>query len=145
MGFTCAHAYPHTSHSSMDDLHHMLKGIDMVVYQALKRLLGSACVTAVLDDTEYNQNSEERRKYPDDEEGNYNCVSASLQPVLTCEGYDEEKMPDPGTIADFGRGPAFPRQDVTWLNHGPNSRTASELAVAFITVSFDLYHEGTLI
>ncbi|KAL6358972.1 hypothetical protein LRP88_09170 [Fusarium phalaenopsidis] len=134
----------------MDDLHHMLKGIDMVVYQALKRLLGSACVTAVLDDTEYNQNRRERMMdYSDDEEGNYDCVSASLQPVLTCEDYNEEEAPDPGTIADFGSGPAFPRRGVTWLNHGPNSRTASELAVAFITYGnrpgIDAYYSTAVI
>lgn len=143
MGFTCVHAYPHTSNSSMDDLHHMLKGIDMVVYQALKRLLGSARVTAVLDDEEYRENKEEWMHYSDDEEGNYNCVSASLQPILTCEGYNEDEAVDPGSIeANFGQGPAFPRRGVTWLNHTPNSRTASELAVAFITVGFDRYREG---
>ncbi|KAM6537934.1 hypothetical protein FALCPG4_003830 [Fusarium falciforme] len=150
VGFTCAHAYPHTSHSSMDDLHHTLKGIDMVVYQALKRLLGSACVTAVLDDTEYNQNRQEQMmEYSDEEEGNYDCVSASLQPVLTCEDYDEQETPDPGTMADFGRGPAFPRRGVTWLNHGPNARTASELAVAFITYGnspgIDAYYSTAVI
>ncbi|RSM00093.1 hypothetical protein CEP52_009324 [Fusarium oligoseptatum] len=124
VGFTCAHAYPHTSKSSMDDLHHMLKGIDMVVYQALKRLLGSACVTAVLDDAEYLQNRAERG-FSDDGEANYDCVSASLRPVLTFQEYDENEEPDPST--------AFPRRDVTWLNHAPNSRTATEFAVAFIT------------
>lgn len=126
----------------MDDLHHMLKGIDMVVYQALKRLLGSACVTAVLDDSEYNQATHEwRMDCSDDEEGDYDCVSDSLQPVLTSEDYEEGETPDPGTIADFGSGPTFPRRGVMWLNHGPNHRTATELAVAFITVSFDLYYE----
>jgi hypothetical protein len=127
----------------MDDLHHMLKGIDMVVYQALKRLLGSACVTAVLDDTEYNQSRKEwMMDYSGDDEGDYDCVSDSLKPVLTCEDYDEQETPDPGTIADFGRGPAFPRRGVTWLNHRPNSRTASEFAVAFITVSCQSARKG---
>ncbi|RSL41587.1 hypothetical protein CEP53_012677 [Fusarium sp. AF-6] len=125
VGFTCAHAYPHTSQSSMDDLHHMLKGIDMVVYQALKRLLGSAYVTAVLDDMKYLRDRSERG-YSDDEEANYDCVSASLRPVLTFpDGNQDEAAPDPST--------AFPRQGVTWLNHAPNSRTATEFAVAFRT------------
>ncbi|UPK97681.1 hypothetical protein LCI18_008616 [Fusarium solani-melongenae] len=150
VGFTCAHAYPHTSNSSMKNLHHMLKGIDMVVYQALKRLLGSACVTAVLDDTEYNENRQERMmEYSDDEEDNYNCVSTSLQPVLTCEDYDDQEPPDPGAITDFGPGPAFPRRAVTWLNHEPNSRTASELTVAFITYGnspgIDAYYSTAVI
>ncbi|RSL63556.1 hypothetical protein CEP54_005155 [Fusarium duplospermum] len=150
VGFTCAHAYPHTSQSSMDDLHHTLKGIDMVVYQALKRLLGSARVTAVLDDTDYMQNrSEGMMDYSDDEEANYDCVSSSLQPVLTCEDYDEEETPDPGTIADFGQGPAFPRRGVTWLNYAPNARTATELAVAFITYGnqpgIDAYYSSAVI
>ncbi|KAL2675624.1 hypothetical protein Neosp_011814 [[Neocosmospora] mangrovei] len=150
VGFTCAHAYPHTSNSSMDDLHHMLKGIDMVVYQALKRLLGSACVTAVLDDSEYNQATHEwRMDCSDDEEGEYDCTSDSLQPVLMSEDYEEGETPDPGTIADFGSGPAFPRRGVTWLNHGPNHRTATELAVAFITYGnqpgIDAYYSSAVI
>ncbi|KAJ4308455.1 hypothetical protein N0V84_012090 [Fusarium piperis] len=133
VGFTCAHAYPHTSNSSRKNLHHMLKGIDMVVYQALKRLLGSARVTAVLDDEGFKENNTEWVKWADEEERDHNCVGTSLWPVLTCDEYEEDRAVDPGTIeGDFSRKPAFPRQDVTWLNHAPNSQTASEFAVAYI-------------
>ncbi|KAF4507702.1 hypothetical protein G6O67_004173 [Ophiocordyceps sinensis] len=51
LGFTCTHSYPHASKSSIRHLSHCLKGLDMVVYQALVLLAGSARVTAVLDDT----------------------------------------------------------------------------------------------
>ncbi|KAK4039660.1 hypothetical protein C8A01DRAFT_16385, partial [Parachaetomium inaequale] len=50
LGFTCTHAYPHTSNSAATTLHHTLKGLDMLVYQALKRLTGSVKVTHALDD-----------------------------------------------------------------------------------------------
>ncbi|KAF4445671.1 hypothetical protein F53441_10620 [Fusarium austroafricanum] len=60
IGFTCTHAYPHTSKSSENKLHHMLKGLDMVVYQALKRILGTAEVAALVDDEEYRLNEQER-------------------------------------------------------------------------------------
>ncbi|KAI1029018.1 hypothetical protein LB505_009256 [Fusarium chuoi] len=59
VGFSCTHAYPHTSKSSTNNLHHMLKGIDMVVYQALKRILGTAEVAALVDDEEYRQDQQE--------------------------------------------------------------------------------------
>ncbi|KAF4963652.1 hypothetical protein FSARC_8357 [Fusarium sarcochroum] len=62
IGFTCTHAYPHTSKSSVDNLHHMLKGLDMVVYQALKRMLSTVVVTVALDDSKYRQERRECRE-----------------------------------------------------------------------------------
>ena len=50
MGFTCVHACPHTSKASVRNIHQGLKGLDMVVYQALKHIVGYARVTAVPND-----------------------------------------------------------------------------------------------
>lgn len=55
LGFTCTHAYPHTSYSSANTLHHTLKGLDMVVYQALKRLTASVRMTHALDDYSFHE------------------------------------------------------------------------------------------
>ncbi|KAM0441304.1 hypothetical protein ACHAPT_000613 [Fusarium lateritium] len=134
VGFTCTHAYPHTSNSSVGNLHHTLKGIDMVVYQALKRLLGSARVTAVLDDDDYKESTSEWRMDSEDEDWrNSDCISDTLVPTFTCDDWCEDEPPDPGAIeAHWQRGPTFPRRGVTWLDHQPNSQTAKELAVAFV-------------
>ncbi|KAM0388730.1 hypothetical protein ACHAQC_009382 [Fusarium culmorum] len=62
VGFTCTHAYPHTSRSSHENLHKMLKSIDMVVYQALERLVGDVYIGAVLDDSQYVESQLEMKQ-----------------------------------------------------------------------------------
>lgn len=120
----------------------MLKGIDMVVYQALKHILGSACVTAVLEDEEYNERMRDQGYSDDSDEEDNACVSASLNPVLISLEYEEEGIPDPGTIEGEYRGAAFPRRAVTWLNHRPHRGTDKEFAIAFITVSYHSARKG---
>ncbi|KAJ3507607.1 hypothetical protein NM208_g15937 [Fusarium decemcellulare] len=82
VGFTCTHAYPHTSKSSVETLHHSLKGLDMVVYQALKRILGSARVSAVLDDAEWREDQRDWRSDGDDEDDGCVHVSDAPSPAL---------------------------------------------------------------
>lgn len=49
IGFTCTHNYPHTSKGAKQDMTRTLKGLDMVVFQALQRETGNTKVRAVLD------------------------------------------------------------------------------------------------
>lgn len=53
IGFSCTHAYPHTSRTIGNDLEKGLKGLDMLVYQAFKHLAKSVRVVAMLDDKQY--------------------------------------------------------------------------------------------
>ncbi|KAF4341782.1 hypothetical protein FBEOM_4293 [Fusarium beomiforme] len=170
VGFSCTHAYPHTSKSSTGNLHHMLKGIDMVVYQALKRILGAAEVAALIDDEEYRYNQHERileRLEWDNErwvEGN----SDSLEPLVTQAqqdilddkpaigeatpaiifAYNYNEPLDPAIIGTpqgysfRNHGAFYPRQDVTWLNKPPGEQVSKELAVAFIAYGNEPDIEG---
>ncbi|KAF4954426.1 hypothetical protein FGADI_5292 [Fusarium gaditjirri] len=163
VGFSCTHAYPHTSKSSTGNLHHMLKGIDMVVYQALKRILGTAEVAALVDDEEYRlkqQDSipesiewkrEQRLKYnPDQPEpqvtqaeqdilDNKLAIGPAPRPAVVFR-HDYNNRLDPADVnARYGpgwrtdRSKFYPRDDVTWLNGPPRGEVSKELAVAFIT------------
>ncbi|KAM0549411.1 hypothetical protein ACHAPJ_009397 [Fusarium lateritium] len=127
VGFTCTHAYPHTAKSSLNNLQHMLKGLDMVVYQALKRILGTARVTTVLDDKEYQELYWEHRsrvkraekfrgtKFPyrgysdssDDESiakkkkeaKHLSCVADKLKPAMLFRGHNFYDVSlDPGVV-----------------------------------------------
>ncbi|KAF5238711.1 hypothetical protein FANTH_10209 [Fusarium anthophilum] len=162
IGFSCTHAYPHTSKSSTKSLHHMLKGIDMVVYQALKRILGTAEVAALVDDEEYRHdeqesilekiefNKEHRLKYnPDQPEpqiteaqqdilDNKLAIGPAPRPAVYF-WHDYDNRLDPAEVnAQYGdgwetdRSSFYPRQDVTWLNGPPGEEVSKELAVAFI-------------
>jgi len=55
------HAYPHTSPSAIPKLDRTLKGLYMVVYQALKCLIDSTQVAAVLDGSRYEEDSHKHR------------------------------------------------------------------------------------
>ncbi|KAH7182606.1 uncharacterized protein B0J16DRAFT_321377 [Fusarium flagelliforme] len=127
VGFTCTHSYPHTSSSSIEDLHHTLKGIDMVVYQALKRILGDASIATVLDESEYVEQQLERRQwekeyqeerkrnppspthpfsresrfydFDDSDFENTVCIATSLRPPISHGPYDYDAgLLDPKTI-----------------------------------------------
>lgn len=56
VGFSCAHAYPHTAEASQENLPHSLKGIGMAVYQALRRFTTDVTVDAVLDKNRLHDN-----------------------------------------------------------------------------------------
>jgi len=166
LGFTCTHAYPHTSKSSVDDLHHTLKGLDMVVYQALKRLTGSVQVATVLDDDKYQSWKRERgyRDYSDeqsetdDEAGDIytsdTLLGESLGSPTLWRDYEEEGQLDPESIVRYvrpSRGSEwqaeqiYSRQKVTWLNDSPGSEAFKELAVAFLTVSSSQMNLSTIV
>jgi hypothetical protein len=153
LGFTCTHAYPHSSKSSIDNLHHTLKGLDMVVYQALKRLAGFAQVATVLDDHSYqdwmNGYSYNKKSKSNDGVGNVHESDTLLgkvlhTPILWQDFNDEEQL-DPESVTHHVRcdcdtkqceEQVYSRQKVMWLNYSPGSKSFRELAVAFITVSF---------
>ncbi|RGP75161.1 hypothetical protein FLONG3_5845 [Fusarium longipes] len=94
VGFTCTHAYPHSSSSSVDNLHHMLKGLDMVVYQALKRLLGDAGVGTVLDDHEYVEEQleikEMEREHQEEHKARHPHSTEPMKPFYTFDDSDLE-------------------------------------------------------
>ncbi|KAF5672554.1 hypothetical protein FHETE_3688 [Fusarium heterosporum] len=148
IGFNCTHAYPHTSRSSVDNLHHMLKGLDMVVYQALKRILGTAQVAAVVDDSQFRCDLEQEISLADnpakleelspadrDALKGKPAISTTLKPTFTSwYDYNEVNYLDPATIVDDEYGestPVYPRRSITWLEASPGSRTLTEFAVAY--------------
>ena len=124
----------------------------MVVYQALKRLTGSAEVLAVLDGTEYEEECRERGGYASDCDSSSNnsnrdalasgsyLTESLFAPPLHYKYEDDQRL-DPASImhsVSHNNGPwqlepAFRRTEVTWLNRGP--RSFKELAVAFVSVS----------
>ncbi|CZR36058.1 uncharacterized protein FPRO_03682 [Fusarium proliferatum ET1] len=161
VGFSCTHAYPHTSKSSISNLHHMLKGIDMVVYQALKRILGTAQVAALVDDEEFREDQQESipetiawkkehwlKDKPDQPEpqiteaeqdilDNKRAIGLTLRPAVYF-WHDYDNRLDPAEVnLQYGdwekdRSRFYPREDVTWLNGPPGEEVSKELAVAFI-------------
>lgn len=169
VGFSCTHAYPHTSKSSTNNLHHMLKGIDMVVYQALKRILGTAEVAALVDDEKYRhceqESIPEMIEWKKDHRLKYNphlpepkitqaeqdvlddklAIGTAPKPALVFR-HSYEKRLDPAEVGlqhEYSRktrGKFYPRRDVTWLNGPPDSEVSKELAVAFVTVSTEIWY-----
>ncbi|GKU05049.1 hypothetical protein FLAG1_07809 [Fusarium langsethiae] len=160
VGFTCTHAYPHSSTSSIENLHHMLKGLDMVVYQALRRILGDASVATVLDDSKYVeeqlQNKEWEREYQAGQKTqnpestkpvepfytfdksaleNTVCMSEVPSSALLHGPYDWDcGLLDPTTIEGHCYSTSsYNREKVNWLNHPPDAYTSKELAVVFAT------------
>lgn len=155
LGFTCTHAYPHSSQLTLHKLHHTLKGIDMLVYQALMRLVGNARVSAVLDDSEYQDRIRDGGWDYDDSDGSQSdkgvvahCTTRPpltdwTGPPVTWADYEEGEPLDPESIdhsvrahdrAPWKRELLYPRREVTWLNFAPTSQTPQELAVTFLTV-----------
>ncbi|KAF5661724.1 hypothetical protein FCIRC_11750 [Fusarium circinatum] len=163
IGFSCTHAYPHTSKSSTNNLHHMLKGIDMVVYQALKRILGTAEVAALVDDEKYRH--QQQRRIPETFESDKKCwlkytpdepepqitevqqdildnklaIGLAPRPAVVFWHEWNTNLDPAGVRAQYGpgwetdRSRFYPRQDVTWLNGPPGREVSKELAVALIT------------
>ncbi|KAF5535232.1 hypothetical protein FPHYL_13243 [Fusarium phyllophilum] len=162
VGFSCTHAYPQTSKSSTNNLHHMLKGIDMVVYQALKRILGTAEVAALVHDERFREHEQEaiperfewqkqrRDSNPNLPEAkitqedqdimdNKLAISSALKPAVVFRHNYEDRL-NPSKIGAQSEdrysiethGQWYPRRDVTWLNGPPGAEVSKELAVAFI-------------
>ncbi|KAK2033580.1 hypothetical protein LX32DRAFT_500080, partial [Colletotrichum zoysiae] len=127
VGFTCAHAYPHSSRAAAKGIHHGLKGIDMLLYQALKRILGAHAVRVkrALDVT-----------YDDEHNARY--------PKEKIRHRGKSFIADPGSPAQHGvvdydhnekdvRIIGWRAMDVMWLNHKPGESDSQELAIAYIT------------
>ncbi|KAK4457367.1 hypothetical protein QBC42DRAFT_236506 [Cladorrhinum samala] len=136
VGFTCAHAYPHRSRATAGTLEDNLKGIDMLVYQALKQLLGPNAdvrVTDVVDDEVLDDYLNDRSpSEPKDAVGNM-----PLQGPYLNDHYSEFDAVDPAKLKDHGHS-GWDRQNVVWLNYHPlEEQENQELAVAYITVSVD--------
>lgn len=56
LGFRAIQHYPHSaSTAARGNIQEQLKGLDMLVYQAFKRLGGNVRVTPVIDDTAYKE------------------------------------------------------------------------------------------
>ncbi|UZP40620.1 hypothetical protein NXS19_008436 [Fusarium pseudograminearum] len=146
VGFTCRHAYPHTSRSSHENLHKMLKGMDMVVYQALKQILGHVTVGTVVDDSEFVkkqfETEEEEREsgrayYELDNSYLVDTVCITETPVSVMAGQPRHKEWDdydptaanPTNIAHRHRRESeYRREKVNWLNHAPDEQTPKEVS-----------------
>ncbi|OJD18337.1 hypothetical protein AJ78_01650 [Emergomyces pasteurianus Ep9510] len=128
IGFTCAHAYPHSAEASKELLPHSLKGIDMVVYQALMRFTDDVIVDAMLDETEYEDlggslTDEDDGGHDDDVDQVYLARGDRAIRFMRDET-DEDAAPHPGEF--------YTARDVTWINHRPGGTSHKELAAAFI-------------
>lgn len=140
IGFACTHAYPLTSSTIGEDLEKGLKGLDMLVYQALKHLAKSVCVVAMLDDEEYKEDMRMYRGSPEPEPeapaGKVGGAKALLGKAphspLLWEDYEDDG--DNGAEGSRAYGHCR-RRKVTWMN-GPSSNGPSkEFAIACLTVS----------
>ncbi|OBS20501.1 hypothetical protein FPOA_06869 [Fusarium poae] len=159
LGFSCTNQYPHTSRSSYEYIHHMLKGMDLLVYQALKRNLRGVRVGTVLDDSQYVESQRELKEmelerleeianntqgrwgrkwpYDYDEEAldeDTVCMTKSLSPAWVEDWYRDDEdgyCPDPVNNIDGG----FSRAKVKWLNCAPEKRMCREFSVAVASVA----------
>ncbi|KAK2052717.1 hypothetical protein LY76DRAFT_583010 [Colletotrichum caudatum] len=125
VGFTCAHAYPHSSRAAAKGIHHGLKGIDMLLYQALKRIVGAHAVRVqtaldVTDDDEQDARDPE-------EETKHRGKSFIADPGSPAQHGEMDY--DSGDVRTIGRK----AMDVTWLNHKPCRSDNRELAIAYMT------------
>ena len=107
-------------------LSYNLKGIDMVVYQTLRRFTNDVIVDAMLDETRYH---EFERSYIDEDHAGQ-AYLAGWDRRVTClwdEPGEEDRPPHPQDIYDA--------QEVIWINHAPGRTNHKELAAAFMIVS----------
>ena len=129
----------------------------MLVYQALKRLVGAAQVATVLDDDGYQQELREQdsndsasTESQSDDGGAVASHTSdaflghALRTPIVWEEYSLTGPLDPECISrrvQSSGSPTsreetcYPRKRVTWLNVNPHSEEPKELAVAFLTVS----------
>ncbi|CZS83442.1 unnamed protein product [Fusarium graminearum] len=141
--------------SSCKEIDHMLKGIDMVVYQALVRFVCNVSVGAVLDDSRYvegeleskqmelerlaelanNPNARRSRRhyYDDSDLENTFCITEDLSDLCIDDWYrgdDDSYVPNPLRHLD-----GYSREKVHWLNHAPDTTTHQELALSVYMVA----------
>jgi hypothetical protein len=164
LGFHAIQHYPHSaSAAARGNIQEQLKGLDMLVFQAFKRLGGNVRVTAVIDGTAYEEKwrNKERDSISDQDQekdakesthsecfsfetppdtGKYYVGKGLHSPFLEDQLADEEECPSPGK---FGRTYDFQHEawskawytskKVTWLNREPKYGS-KEFAMATIVV-----------
>ncbi|KAK3983938.1 hypothetical protein QBC44DRAFT_363476 [Cladorrhinum sp. PSN332] len=125
IGFTCAHAYPHRSKAAGKALRDNLKGIDMLVFQALRHLtgpLGNVRVTDVVNDSRFDYYGVDNEIDKRDAVGDLPLGGPDM-----FDGQWDDDIPDP---AEHG---SWSRKEVHWLNHHPNKEKKNrEIAIGFI-------------
>ncbi|KAK3942481.1 hypothetical protein QBC46DRAFT_406227 [Diplogelasinospora grovesii] len=154
LGFTCVHAYAHSHHAQLVELHHTLKGVDMIVYQILRHLVGSDSVrvTSVLNETKFRGWRDGPNREYDGSSGELYSSDSKREPeshttkALARQGtwngpllfgdYEDQRFPVPKDLYDFHHDTQekpFRREKVTWLNYSPNSEAFEDvMAAAFI-------------
>ncbi|KAK4225865.1 hypothetical protein QBC38DRAFT_530161, partial [Podospora fimiseda] len=144
VGFKCAHAYPHRSNAMADKLQGNLKGIDMLIYRALRQLVGPSGEVVVTDTFKQY----EKKKKP-----GLDCVGAKPLhgPFLAPfdddnDDYPTEVNPGPEEIYTWDieagyssrwllreeRG-GWEQKHVHWLNHHLNYEEENrEIAIGYV-------------
>lgn len=107
---------------SKDYLPHSLKGVDMAVYQALKRFTTDVTVDAILEEQkdEYDDYYEEKPKKQD--------LLAGGDRNVRLIDFEFEEDPTPEDLE-------YEHRDVVWINSRPDEKSHKELAVAYLIVS----------
>lgn len=150
IAFTCTHSYPHTSNSATNNLPAGLKGLDMIMYQTLRKIFDHAVVTAVLDDGLREKRVRDRGCWMDESDSGSAdpsemkyatrnaFISDRVRSPIAWEGFDDDDQPpDPASLGGYADGyfqAYFPQRKVVWLNHLPGYHDPSELAVTYLTV-----------
>jgi hypothetical protein len=109
----------------------------MVVYQALRRIVGDVKVLAVLDGRQYDQYQLDISKSTSDGKS---YLTEVLFSTLLYHDYEEERHVDPSSFKRYVERNGLEKAErlvlkerVTWLNGEP--RSFKEIAVAYLTVS----------
>ncbi|KAK4233095.1 hypothetical protein C8A03DRAFT_19759, partial [Achaetomium macrosporum] len=123
-------------------LHHSLKGLDILVYQALKRIIDSIKVSYTLDDYKYQESLNPKAGKAQPPYATPTFIRTSIRgPIIKRHKAGDEPYPDPETLeyceyVGYRRTEgtkAYDHEYVTWLNHSPYKETPRELAVAAMT------------
>ncbi|KAG8349991.1 hypothetical protein FVEN_g11798 [Fusarium venenatum] len=152
IGFTCTHRYPHTSRSSYQQTQFMLKGMDMVVYQALRRNVGKVRVRAVLDDSQYIKDQRVMEDQRVKEDGDFDPMYDSdlermedgeLKGLLKDSELELDELQRMEELPEIPSSYSPPEDSdeevleevvVEWLNDAPNEDTPREFSVAITSV-----------
>jgi hypothetical protein len=133
IGFACRHGYPHSSKIAIPTVLENLKGLDMLVYQALRRLSRTVHVRAFVhfersewDESTDSEGSSQSEAVPPVEL----CYLSKLEGVVFGHDYDQDRQT---TADELG----FPRKKVIWLNGRPG--TFTELAAVCVAVRDSSY------
>jgi hypothetical protein len=129
LGKYCSHAYAHATAEGIKSLPRILKGSDMVTYDAFRRLGMKVSIKPVIDlerhSWEINDND-----YGNNSLRNTNVVGKLSEPLKTDVGEDHSLV----EIFDYG----YPHEklDVLWMN-GSSPKTEN-MQLAFLRVSLSL-------